>query len=1073
MFTLALATALALQTSARCQSLEQELARESIAHLVQDSLAAGNPPQGAALFHQPYLACTKCHTAGEDESGKPLGPDLARIGERLAQHRRSATEPPAQIDKWRTDVAKHVITAILQPSAAILRGYEPAVLALRDGSTLTGLLVEERPDAIVVRLVDREDKPTTIARASIEKWSKGRESIMPTGLVNQLANRRQFLDLVAYLIDIGTGGPQRALELRPNVSQFNAPLPEYESHIDHAGLISAWNTESFARGEAIYQRVCANCHGTHDRTGSLPTSLRFTSGRFKNGSDPWAIYQTLTRGYGLMAQQTWMAPRQKYDVIFYIREAFLASHNRSQYVVVDKSYLQKLPKGDTFGPTPTEIELWSAMDYGDHFINTYETGRDGTNFAYKGIAIRLDAGAGGVSHGRHWIVFDHDTLRLAAAWSRPNDASSGFIDWNGVQFNGKHEVHPRVVGKVQVANANGPGWANPQTGSFEDLRMRGRDGRRYGPLPRDWARFRGLHVHGRQTVLHYLIGDADVLELFDCDSPNDQLDAAVFSRTLDIGPSDHDLVLRVAPAHVAVRIAGSSGASLAREENQVRLYVPASATPLVVKLLMAAKSDALLRPVEQTSLAPKSLRSLLDGGPPRWPQIMGTQPIIGRDDGPFAVDVLTHPADNPWHAQMRLTALDFLPDGDRAAVASWDGDVWIVSGLRQIENGLRWQRIASGLFQPLGLKVVGERIHVACRDQIVMLHDCNGDGETDFYENFNNDHQVTEHFHEFAMGLQTDDVGNFYYAKSARHALPAIVPQHGTLLRVSRDGSRTEIVANGFRAANGVCLNRDGTFFVTDQEGHWNPKNRINWVRPGRFYGNMFGYHEVKDPSDAAMEQPLCWITNSFDRSPAELLWVDSPKWGPLRGTLLNFSYGYGKVFVVPHEQIGERMQGGMCELPIAAFPTGIMRGRFSPYDGHLYTCGMFAWAGSVTQPGGFYRIRYTGKPLHVPIKLAAREREVAITFSRELDAASANDVSRFAVKTWSLRRSAKYGSDHFNEQPMPVQNAQLSSDRRTIVIALPELRPTWCMEIKYRVKSADGMPVAGVIHNTIHALAD
>ncbi len=73
----------------------------------------------------------------------------------------------------------------------------------------------------------------------------------------------------------------------------------------------------------------------------------------------------------------------------------------------------------------------------------------------------------------------------------------------------------------------------------------------------------------------------------------------------------------------------------------------------------------------------------------------------------------------------------------------------------------------------------------------------------------------------------------------------ALVPHHGTLLRVSKDGTRTEISAKGFRAANGVCLNPDGTFIVTDQEGHWNPKNRINWVHEGGFYGNMFGYHDV------------------------------------------------------------------------------------------------------------------------------------------------------------------------------------------------------------------------------------
>ena len=125
----------------------------------------------------------------------------------------------------------------------------------------------------------------------------------------------------------------------------------------------------------------------------------------------------------------------------------------------------------------------------------------------------------------------------------------------------------------------------------------------------------------------------------------------------------------------------------------------------------------------------------------------------------------------------------------------------------------------------------------------------------------------------------------------------------------------------------------------------------------------MFGYHDVKDSSDEAMEQPLCWITNGFDRSPAELLWATEPaQWGALNGVLLNLSYGYGKIYTVPHELIQGQAQGGMCELPISQFPTGVMRGRFHPGNGQLYGAGMFAWAGTQHQAGGFYRIRYTGQ---------------------------------------------------------------------------------------------------------------
>ena len=37
----------------------------------------------------------------------------------------------------------------------------------------------------------------------------------------------------------------------------------------------------------------------------------------------------------------------------------------------------------------------------------------------------------------------------------------------------------------------------------------------------------------------------------------------------------------------------------------------------------------------------------------------------------------------------------------------------------------------------------------------------------------------------------------------------------------------------------------------------------------------------------------------------------------------------------------------------------------------------------------------------------------------------------------------------------------------------IPDLAPTWGMEIKYRVKGTDGRAIAGVIHNTIHTMVE
>ena len=146
------------------------------------------------------------------------------------------------------------------------------------------------------------------------------------------------------------------------------------------------------------------------------------------------------------------------------------------------------------------------------------------------------------------------------------------------------------------------------------------------------------------------------------------------------------------------------------------------------------------------------------------------------------------------------------------------------------------------------------------------------------------------------------------------------------------------------------------------------------------------------------MAPPLCWITNRFDRSPAELLWVPKNTWGPFAGRLLSLSYGYGKVFVVPHESVNGQLQGGMIQLPIPDAPSGLVRGRFHPTRGDLYVCGMFSWAGSRQEPGCFQRIRYNGKPAHLPVKVEFSKGEIQLTFSHSVNAVVAKQVDRYEL---------------------------------------------------------------------------
>jgi hypothetical protein len=698
---------------------------------------------------------------------------------------------------------------------------------------------------------------------------------------------------------------------------------------------------------------------------------------------------------------------------------------------------------------------YQRMDYGPALFWTYQVAPG--NIAQKGIAVRLDDGPGGVSKGRAWMVYDHDTMRVAAA------TTGSFVDWKGIAFDGSHGTHTGLNGERHFVNPVGPGWASPE-GKWDDARIVGRDKKRYGPLPREWVRYEGLYLHGGKTVIAASISGTRVLE-----SPGwiDNGTNAVFTRTLNVGAAQKPLQLRVAPDSVNVALTGAG--ALRKEDGFWIAELPGAAK---TRLFISRADEVSLATLVKTATTSLDLEPLTQGGSPRWAQETTTTSASGKADGAFIADTFPLPTENPWQSWMRPGGFDFTPDGQAAIVATWNGDVWRVDGIMAPAPAqLRWRRIASGLFQPLGVKFRGDELFITCRDQLVRLRDLNGDGETDFIENFNNDHQVTEHFHEFAMGLQTDAAGNFYYAKSGRHALDSVVPHHGTLLRVSADGARTDILATGFRAANGVCLNEDGTFFVTDQEGFWTPKNRINRVKAGGFYGNMFGYSSVTNTADNAMEQPMVWITNAKDRSPAELLWVPKNAWGSLGGSLLNLSYGMGRAYIVPHEEVGGQWQGAVCELPLPAFATGIMRGRFGS-DGALYTCGMFGWAGNAAAPGGFHRIRRNQKPAHVPLALHAAKGSLSVTFSEALERASVR-ADAFAFKVWSLKRSASYGSKHYEEHPLEIKAARLSADARTVALDIPKLAPTQCYELKVRLLGTDGTTIERSLHGTIHQLSE
>src|SRR5262249_46521362 len=141
---------------------------------------------------------------------------------------------------------------------------------------------------------------------------------------------------------------------------------------------------------------------------------------------------------------------------------------------------------------------------------------------------------------------------------------------------------------------------------------------------------------------------------------------------------------------------------------------------------------------------------------------------------------------------------------------------------------ITWRRYATGLYHPLGLKVIDGKVVVLERGQLTRLH---GKEEAHFYENVCNLWHTGSGEHSYDTCLETDAKGNFFFFKTGDTHLP----HGGCLLRVPPDGKKVEIFATGFRHPIGLGISPDGMITGADQEGNWMPKTRVDVYRKGGF----------------------------------------------------------------------------------------------------------------------------------------------------------------------------------------------------------------------------------------------
>lgn len=412
----------------------------------------------------------------------------------------------------------------------------------------------------------------------------------------------------------------------------------------------------------------------------------------------------------------------------------------------------------------------------------------------------------------------------------------------------------------------------------------------------------------------------------------------------------------------------------------------------------------------------------------------------------------------------KVAGMDFLPDG-RLVVSTWDasGAVYI---LENVSSGdpkkIKVKRIAAGLAEPLGLKVVEGQIFVLQKQELTKLVDTNGDDLIDEYQCFAKGWRASANFHEFAFGLVYKE--GYFYAALAIAINPggaSTRPQgldRGKVVKISAKDGSIEFIARGLRTPDGVGIGPDGEIFIADNQGDWLPSSKILHVKPGAFY-NSFAVDSVA-VAGMPIQQPVVWLPqDDIGNSPTQPTFIND---GPYKNQLLHGDVCYGglqRVFMEKIPSSGKPTAGneGDYQGCVFRFSQGLEgathRLIWGP-DGALYV-GMIGNPGNWGQQGklwyGLQRMKYNGESVFEMLAIRAKTNGMEVEFTEPLREGDGWDVSSYLVKQWWYEPTVNYGGPKMDEETMNVKSATVSEDRKKVFLEIPGLKPQHVVYFKLR----------------------
>jgi len=678
--------------------------------------------------------------------------------------------------------------------------------------------------------------------------------------------------------------------------------------------------------------------------------------------------------------------------------------------------------------------------------------------------------------GGFCVLFDQELLRVAAVWRASKDKPPvKLTSMSQVSYAEPHRKAgvdlPTPSQPPLLRNSTLPGIAVRESELLSDprppapAREQGR-----GPLPPAFGRFEGVEIREKTALLHYRTGRTALSEWFDSegDSLKRHLQVSKHGEPVfvSLARTENEPWLiepdtRTARSGSLTISCKDSGATLQLAESALIARIPPSQATetFTFSYLFQAESG------ETTTAGPVRTNRSDSTKPARlWPETLETTgQLSAAEHHGLACDQIPLPVNNPWKRRIRPADIAFL-SADKAALVTYDGDVWIVSGLEDetLQHAV-WRRFASGLNEPLSIALVGNSLQVYTRNGLVRLHDRAGTGEADWYENFSDVWTQSSSSRAFPLDMAVASDGTAFLSQGG---IGLGTPFAGGIARVSPDGTQVEIVSTRAREPYLTLHPDTGLLTSTDQQGNFIPSSVCYLVKQGADFG--FG-----DPAPERLTPPLVWIPHHEDNSCASQLWIRGEGMGALSGKLLHLSYGTGTPLLICADLLAPVPQGAVIPLGLKT-EIPLLHARMHPSNRSVFTCGFQIYDSRAPKNWGLARIRLSGAPLTAPVDAKSCSNGVFISFASPLNPASVSQESIIAA-SWNYKRSKEYGSGRYTLagspgiDPAPIGQVLLSKDRKTVFIHLPELAPVMQLEINHDFRLQSGEEAKGSVYFTIH----